>query len=493
MRLKILHRYIVGSFFGPFILTFCIVVFVLLMQFLWLYIDELAGKGLSVVVIAELLVYTSASLVPLALPLAVLFSSIMTMGNLGENYELIAMKSAGISLQRILRPLITVSVLIALSAFFFANNILPYANLKMRSLLYDIRQKKPDMQINEGIFYGGLDNYSILISKKDYSTNTLFDLQIYDHTAQNGNTHVTIADSGYMYMTEDKKFLVIDLYQGYNYEELEEEKKSALPSERTYPFRRNAFQQQTLRIDMSVFELNRTDENLFKQSYQMMNLKQLTFTADSILNDAYMKQNLLGKSAVESTRKSYLFNRRVERDSLLTEHVLSQVPEPFSDYFTTLSTGEKVSVLQDAQVHARSLLENISIAESEYKAIMERQRRYLIEWQKKFSLSFACIMFFFIGAPLGALIRKGGLGVPLVISVLFFVIYYVISITGEKFAREGLYAPWAGIWLSSFIILPIGIMLFYQATHDSAALNSESYLMFIRRFSEKLRIPGKQN
>ena len=489
MRPKIIHRYIISSFLGPFVLTFCIVVFVLLMQFLWLYIDELAGKGLSFGVIAELLIYTAASMVPLALPLSVLFSSIMTLGNLGESYELIAMKSAGISLQRILRPLIVVSVMIGITAFFFSNNVLPYANLKMKSLLYDIRQKKPDMKISEGIFYGGINNYSIRIGRRNYETNTLYNLQIYNHSAQNGNTQVTIADSGYMHMSDDKKFLVLDLYHGVNYEEMEENRKSYQPGQKEYPFRRNSFDEEIVQIDMSIFELNRTDESLFKQSNQMMNLKQLSKTADSIYHEGTGKKNQLAKTSIELTRQSNVYSRKSNGDSLKP---LKNFPANFAVFFAGLPAKERVTAIQNAQEHARSLLENTSVSKTDIDATMEKQRRYQIEWQKKFSLSFACIMFFFIGAPLGALIRKGGLGVPMVISVLFFVVYYVLSMTGEKFAREGVYAPWIGLWISTFIILPIGILLFYQATHDSAALMSENYLTFIRKISDKIKL-SRQN
>jgi lipopolysaccharide export system permease protein len=476
--MKKLHWFVIKAYTGPFISTFFVVVFILLMQFLWKYIDDLIGKGLELSVIAELLLYTSASLVPLALPLAVLLSSLMTFGNMGENLELTALKSSGISLQRIMSPLIYITVIISVGAFYFSNNVLPYTNLKMRSLLWDVQQQRPEMQIREGIFYNGIDNYSIKISGRDFRTKMMYDIKIYDHSLGRGNLKVSVADSGFMRITEDKGFLVTTLYSGYNYEEMEERARQR--RERTFPHRRDNFDEQVLIIPLSGFDLQRTDEADFRHNSQMMNLGQLDSIMDSL-------RTVMSERVDEHTGnmvQSAFFKRETfRRESTDTEVKEERKPADVMNIESGMTIDQRVRAWDQATVDARLVRNQIISTKTDFDWRNKRIRRYEMEWHRKFTLSFACLVFFFIGAPLGAIIRKGGLGMPAVISVLFFVIYYVIDISAQKFVKELVIPSFPGMWISSFILLPAGIFLTYKATSDSAILNTETYTNFFRRIS----------
>ena len=425
--MKRLHRYIIKTFIGPFVLVFAVVVFILLMQFLWKYIDDLVGKALDMVVIAKLLFYAAAGLIPMALPLAVLLASIMTLGSLGENYELIAMKASGISLQRIMKPLMAVSLVIGVLAFLCANYLTPYTNLKLRSMIYSIQQKRPELQIHEGVFFDGIDNYSLRIGRRDYGTGMLYDLQIYDHTSGAGNVALTLADSGRMDMTEDKRFMEIVLYQAESYNDVLDSRNRL---QTTRPFRRDFYETQTIRIPLGDFSLQETDENLFKQGYQMMNIKQLTFVIDSLRTQlsTHYDDLLLQVKPRFYTRSS----GRVYRDTI--------VPD-IAGYFPQLPKEARRRAMRNVIEQARYVRNDAATAQIITAAELRDSRRYAIEFQRKFSMAFACFIFFFIGAPLGSVIRKGGMGVSIVVAVLFFVVYYVINIVGEKSAREGLLTP----------------------------------------------------
>ncbi len=473
--MKKLHLFVIKTYTGPLISTFFVVVFILLMQFLWKYIDDLIGKGLEFAVIAELLLYTSAGLVPLALPLAVLLSSLMTFGNMGENFELTALKSAGISLQRIMSPLIILTIIISIGAFYFSNNVLPFTNLKMRSLLYDVQQQRPEMQIREGVFYNGIDNYSIKIAGRNYRTNMMYDIKIYDHTQRRGNLKVTIADSGYMRITEDKAFLVTTLYSGYNYEEMEE--RARQQRDRSFPHRSDVFDKQTMHIELSGFDLQRTDEEAFRHNSQMMNISQLDSTTDSL-------GLALKKEVNEHTEKiiSSSFFRK-DNFTVLKDTVLHVERKPADIWALeqSLTHEERRRALDQATIDARMIRNQIISTKTNFDWQNKRIRRYEMEWHRKFTLSFACFIFFFIGAPLGAIIRKGGLGMPVVISVLFFVLYYVIDISAQKFVKELVIPAFPGMWISSIILLPAGIFLTYKATTDSVIMNTDTYLNFFRK------------
>lgn len=457
------------------------------MQFLWKWIDELAGKGLSFTVITELLMYVSASLVPMALPLAILLASIMTFGNLGENSELIALKSAGISLQRIMAPLIFFMVFMSILAFFFSNNVMPYANLKMQSLLYDVSQKRPEFQIREGVFYNGIDNYSIRINHKDSKTNLLRDIKIYDHSDGKGNVNVTTADSGYMKMTADSNLVMI-LINGYSYTELPEDRKSYY-QKRTFPDRRDHFERQEIILPLRGFEFNRTDESLFKGGYKMMNLRQLKTTTDSLKKLFNLEKRQMYKQIVSGNyfRNDSHFQKELNKPSdtakakAITEVNLDSI-------YNTFDLETRKNMIQQALNLARSARGHITNEKETFYNDEKRIRRHEIEWHRKFTLSFACLIFFFIGAPLGAIIRRGGLGMPVVVSVLFFVFYYVVSLMGEKFARESVIPTFEGMWLSSVILLPLGVFLTYKATTDSAILNIDVYYEFFKKVLRFLHI-----
>jgi lipopolysaccharide export system permease protein len=459
------------------------------MQFLWRYIDELVGKGLSFNIIAELMAYASASLVPMALPLAVLLSSLMTFGNMGEYYELTAMKASGISLQRIMLPVFVLDIFISIGAFFFANNVMPYTNLKMKSLLYDVRQQRPELQIREGEFYNGIDNYSIRVNKKNPVSNVLYDVKIYDHSQRRGNVSVTIADSGKMEITTDKRNLLITLWHGRSYTELEEDRRK---KNNTFPHRTDIFDEQKILITLTGFGLQRTDENLFKNYYQMLNITQLSHATDSLKNEMEITNKQFHRSLLNYNyfkgveilkRKSKLRTANVLIDtSDINSQKKKKVINDFDSLFTSYSSDIQRRILSVAISNARSTMSFIENSAANIKYEVRNLRRHEIEWHKKFTLAAACLIFLFIGAPLGAIIRKGGLGMPAVISTVFFILYYIISLTGEKIVREDIVPSYQGMWLSSLILIITGIFLTYKATNDSSMLNIDTYLSFIRRF-----------
>lgn len=487
-----LYKLTIRSFLGPFVLTFFIVVFVLLMQFLWKYIDDLVGKGLEVHIIGELLMYTSASLVPMALPLAVLLASLMTYGNMAEYNELLALKSAGIPLQKIMAPVMVVSMVITIAAFLFNNNVLPFTNLKMRSLLYDIQRQNPELQINVGIFDNSLEGYSIRVEDKDPRTNLLKNIRIYDHTDRMGNIMVTLADSGFMRMTSDERFLVFTLYNGKTYTEMQKQRKRS--REKSYPHRRDYFEEQEMIIELVDFGLERTDESLFKSSYQMMNLEQLNFIEDSLINEISRNQISLNTTLANS---AYYKNRDFLKKTPGVHDTTRRTEGDFhyinmDKVLDTLSLEEKQRVITQAVNSTRTTMNFVSNTNVSVDNRIRTLRKYQIEEQRKFTLSLACLIFFFIGAPLGAIIRKGGLGMPVVVSVVFFILYYIISLTGEKFVRESVFSPFAGMWLSSFILIPLSVFLTYKASTDSVIMNIDTYFSFFKRIF-KLRSKTKQN
>ncbi len=466
--MKKLSKLILISFLGPFAATFFVVLFILLMQFLWKYIDDLVGKGLEWYVITELLFYASATLVPLALPLAILVSSIMTLGNLAENYELVAAKSAGISLQRILRPMLITAVLVSMLAFYFSNYILPYTNLKMGSLLYDVRQQKPALYIREGVFYNGIDGYSIKIGKKEADNQTLKNVMIYDHSAQQGNNKVIVAKGGKMAMSDDEKYLVVTLYDGHSYED---QQQSRSASSSTNPFLRSSFATYQIRFDLSTFKLSRTNEDLFKDNYQMLNLKQLGDALDSL-----NKQLALRQLEMSQSLKTYY---STYRDSVIYK---TSGAASLQNSFDSLPDA---SVYDNALGQARNIKSYLVSVADEKDAREKLIARFAIEYQRKFTLSIACFILFLIGAPLGAIIRKGGIGMPVVVSIIFFLIFHVISIMGEKFSREGVIDPSYGMWLASGVLLPVGLFLLYKATRDSALFDLEVYDKVLKKIFRK--------
>ncbi len=463
------------------------------MQFLWKYIDDLIGKGLEFNIIAEFMLYTTATLVPLAMPLAVLLASLMTFGNLAENLELLAFKSSGISLVRIMAPVMIISLVISMGAFLFSNHVLPFSNLKMRSLLYDIQQQRPELTIKPGVFDNTLEGYSIRIGDKDNKTNLLRNIWIYDHTDKQGNVSVTIADSGYMKMSADEKHLQLTLYNGKSYRELQKQKKDERHI-KSYPHRRENFEYQEMIIEMTGFGLNRSDEKLFKNSYSMLNLSQLQHFDDSLTEDIDLLLDKLNTTITKTLKgkpKGILMNKSSFhpdslKETLETRELRIQAIHVDSAY-AELSKLERRRAISQSIKFARSnksvTTSNVGTADWRYA----RLRRYQIEIHRKFTLSILCLVFFFIGAPLGAIIRKGGLGMPVIVSVLLFLIYYILSMMGEKFVRESIIPPYMGMWASTFILVPVSIWLTYKAANDSVIMNIETYFVWIKKLSQWMK------
>ncbi len=455
------------SFAGPFVAIFFITLFVLVMQFLWKYVDDLVGKGLPAYEIGRLLFYASASMVPLALPLAVLLSSIMTIGTLGEHYELTSLKSSGISLLRIISPLMIVALLIGCAAFMFSNYVLPVANLKFGALLYDIRQQRPAVNIRQGIFYNDIDGYSIRVGDKDADNQTIHHILIYDHTSGRGNDYVITAENGKMFMTEDKRFLVLQLFNGRQYQEM------APPSgkkSKEYEQLRITFNEWKKVFDLSEFSLNRTDENLFKDNYQMQNLGQLKKSIDTLkmgLDKTYLE--------AKAFCSTYFSFERTDFDTIKIQ--------PDTAHATV--TTDSFAMYNRALASARNIKGYLSISAKNIKFKQEVLRKFEIERQRKFSLSFACFILFLIGAPLGAIIKKGGFGLPFVVSVFFFVIFYTLSIMGEKFAKEGVLTPLQGMWFSTMLLLPLALFLVYKASLDSVLFNADAYIGIVKQLFQR--------
>lgn len=478
--MKRLYLLILRTYLGPLILTFFIALFILVMQFLWKYIDDLVGKGLPWHVVGQLLFYASTTFVPLALPLAILLSSLMTFGNLGERYELVAIKSAGISLSTVMRPLVVLSVLISIFAFFFSNNVLPVTNLKFKSILFDVRQQKLALNIRDGIFYNGIDGFVMRFGKKEKDDITIRDVMIYDHSSRMGNTTVTRADSGKMVQSADGSILELTLFNGYKYDE-KGEKRNDLRK----PFQRTYFREQYKRFDLSQFKMMRTNEALFRNHYQMLNLKQLTTSEDSIRKEIGIRQ----EGWLQSTEKSFYFNSQLDSGRIkITEkpvEVSNRLPA-----FRDMSKDDILKAHESSLNAARNTLNNIEYVRNDLKEREVLLYKHEVEWHRKFTLSFACLVLFFIGAPLGAIIRKGGLGLPLIISVIFFVIYHVISMTGEKSVKAGQLEAVYGMWLSSAVLLPLGVVLTIKATTDSPLFDPDVWKRFFIGILAKFKKPS---
>lgn len=468
--MKKLHKLILRSYLGPFVLTFCIALFILLMQFVWKYVDDFVGKGLEWYVIVELLFYASASFVPMALPLAILLSSIMTMGNFGEHSELTACKSSGISLQKVMRPLVIVSIILSGVAFYFSNVVLPMANLKFGSLLYDVRQQKPAFALKAGIFYSGLEGYSIKVGNIEKDGKTLNNIMIYDHTENLGNTKLITAKSGSMDMA-DNNVMLLKLYNGNSFEEVKNQK-----SESSRPFQRSIFKESVKRFDMAAYKFTRTDEELFKDNYQMLDLAQLGEMKDTAMFE--IEEEV--KRFENNVSSLYYFGK----DSLFFQSEFSdnKISNSSTDYLLQELQGpEKQTILESAIVSARTAKQMTYAHSEDMEYRMKSIVKYNIEFHRKFTLSIACLILFFIGAPLGAIIRKGGLGLPVFMATVFFIFYHLVSITGEKFAKESLMSVPVGMWLASVVLLPVGLFLTIKATTDSALFDINAYLSVITK------------
>ncbi len=459
--MKKLDQFIIKSFVGPFIAILLVVVFILMMQFLWLYIDELVGKGLSFKVILEFLGWGSATLLPLSLPLATLLSSMMTLGTLGENNELLAIKAAGISLQRVLIPLGIICGVISIGAFFISNDLIPVAYNKIYTLRDDIGKTKEEIKIPTGTFYNGIEGYILRVDERDKETDMMYGVMVYNHTKNKGNTSLTLADSALMKMSKDKSYLTFTLYDGANYEETNTKKYR----DTTLTLQKIDFREQELIIPLENYAFQKSDSSRFNDQVKSMNLAQLQHGQDSIgaLNEEGKQKNIV------SVQKSRTLRYNEQLDSAGKAGRTSPFVRKKEEGWKTLDA--EIQALERAKGNANDLQMSLASFSRERYHHTYTLRLIDIEILKKFALSIACLIFFFIGAPLGALIRKGGLGTPAIISVLFFVFYWVIDITGTKLARDGAVGPFHGVFISSYILLPTGLYLTWQAINDSSIFN----------------------
>lgn len=514
MRLiKKLNLFMLKTFLPLFAMTFFIVLFIVLMQFLWKYIDDLVGKGLSMDVLGELFFYAAVSMVPMALPLAILLASLMTFGNLGERFELTAMKASGISLIKVMRPLIVLIAFVAVGAFFFQNDVLPKAQVKMWTLLFSMRQKSPELEIPEGVFYDQIPGYNLFVREKDRNTGMLRDVMIYDVSKGTSSSTILLADSAQLAMTKGNKYLYLHLMYGEEFENLREQQMG----DQNVPFRRESFYDKQILIPFDA-NFNRLDEEGMRKQYVGKNITELRHTIDSInhrvdsigriftadLSRAVYKMPgnqtysaatyYAGNSYEHSTTEAIIDStgavardvaiappHRASNNNSLAHTGYKATPLNIDSMLTTLPEASRSRVFNSAQSINIRNKGDIEFRAADIAAEKKSMRRHEIELLKKFTLSVACLIFFFIGAPLGAIIRKGGLGTPLVISVLLFLVYYIIDNTGYKMARDGHAAVWLGMWLSTFILAPLSIYVTIKAMNDSAVFDRDRYVAFFRR------------
>lgn len=478
--MKTIHKLVLKAYLGPLIMTFFIVTFVLMMNFVWRFIEDLTGKGLSADVILELIFYATINMIPLGLPLAMLLAGIMTMGNMGENFELQAMKSAGMSLMRIMQPLIIVTFLISIGSFFLVNNLVPYAYKRSMIILSDIKRQKQVLEFKDGLFFNGIhEDMSIRVEHQDPETGLLHNVLIYDSRSQGGNMTTTMAETGYIRLSDDKKFLLVTLYNGDNYQHTRNNRWYTKNS-----LRHDKFDVQDMTIRMEGFDFQQSDNTMVNSS-QAKNIVELQHAIDS-----------LDVTVAEAVARSY---DPLLRNNIFTNDIqVLQLPDSMKidksafvdvnllDSLKALPLREQSEIWKSAKNMANNSRQSFSYDEGSAKDGLNQLYRSKNDWHKKLSLPFSVIIFFLIGAPLGAIIRKGGMGTPIVISVLFFVIYYVISLSGEKMAKEGTWSSFSGIWISSFILTPIAIYLMIKATNDSSLLDTDWYDAQFKKIKKKL-------
>ncbi len=477
--MKKIHKLILKAYLGPLVATFFIVQFVLMMNFVWRYIDELTGKGLDVSTIAELLICATANMIPLGLPLAMLLSAIMAMGNLGENFELLAMKSAGMSLPRILKPLIILVGCIAIGGFFIANNLVPAANKRMYEILYDIREQRQDMDFQDGMFFNGLPDMSIRVGHQDDKTKLVTDVVIFDTRAKNGDMTTTIADSGYIHLSDDKSFLYVTLYNGDTYEH----------SRNIRWYENNNLRHHSFKLQQGAFPISKVGDNSamsrkFTESKtrNMVGLQELSDSLQDMIAETQAASYApLFKERIFPQDSSILGGDSVRFDKTYFH------PVNFYDSLANLTIRERARIYSSATTSARMSRGAYSFDEISSKVAITQYYRSENEWHRMLTMPVSILVFFLIGAPLGAIIRKGGLGTPIVISVIFFVFYYIISVSGEKMSSEGTWAALYGMWLPIATLTPIAIYLTRKATNDSSLLDMDWYDGRIRRIWKSIR------
>ena len=472
------------SFLPLFLMTFVISLFLVVMQFLWKYVEDMVGKGLDTSVLLEMFMYAALQLVPLALPLAILLASIMVFGNLGERFELLAIKSAGVPLLKTMKPLIILIAFISVGAFFYQNYAMPRIQVKFYSLLISIRQKSPELDIPEGVFYKGIDNYNIFVDKKNRDNGMLYDVMIYDVSKGFNNMAVIVCDSASMKMSEDKLSLAFTMHDGQQFQNFQSESMGSSNKSKDFvPYSRENFKRKQMLIPFDA-NFNRMEGSELEESsgasYVSKNSAELKFSIDSMLVKMD-SLNIVDRKQMKTG--SHLSFRNAYNENLDSVFALSDSVgiAPVDTVLLTKPYDKQSSILRGAITKAENN-NNEFLFRSISKVTTQRTiNRHWVEWHRKFTLSFACLIFLFIGAPLGSIIRKGGMGMPIVVSVILFIIYYILDNVGYKMTRDGVWIHWVGMWFSSFILLPLGIFLTYKAMNDSVILNADAYLGFIKK------------
>ena len=458
--IKKLDKLIIKSFIGPFIVTFFIAFFVLMMQSLWKYIDDLVGKGLDFITIGQFLWYVSASLLTLAMPIAILISSIMTFGNLGESFELVAIKSSGISLLRFMRPLVWIAVLLSGITFLFANYVIPFAQLKFVTLYNDIYYKKPAFDLKEGVFFTHIPTYAIKVGKKDADGKTIHNVLIYEQSNVLQDNCI-VAESGVMKVSDDKKYLEFNLQNGFRYQERGNSGDTATE------YIRLGFKTFKKLFDLSSLQKGNTPDSIYKSNFKMKSIRLLGQALDSLkkLDDSLYKKMNREVSSIQ--------HYPILADSVWKKNTAALVKTDSLDKL--LPDSARYNVYESAINSASFMRNSIQNNEAEITNKKSDIKFHKLEWHRKFSLSLACLVLFFIGAPLGSIIRKGGLGMPLVVAIIFFLIFHLLNMFGEKFVKEEIATPFWGMWMAVFVLTPIGIFLTYKAMHDSQLFSKEFY------------------
>lgn len=495
MGIKKLHILIIKSFFLLFVPSLFITLFVLILQFIWVYADDLIGKGLNLGVLMELLYYLSLMNFTMALPIAVMLASIMTFGNMGEHFELTAAKSAGISLYRIMVPIFVLASIFTLTSFVFANNIFPYASLKTYSLVTSIRQQHPALRIQEGIFNYDVEGYVIRVAKKNHKTNMMYDFMIYDHSNYQGNKFVIVSDSGTVEVTQDLNYMIISLFNGFQYEELKENKKNKDDKLQQNPYHIDQFKKQKIIIPLTGFDFKKTDLSMFSQNFNMLNVKQLGEKIDSLdtkLKDKveYYYGVVLNNDILKNQIR--LRNKGDSVNFMLRCELLNNLPADKLKIVYDIDSAFKVESVHDQKELSKMALtnaENLSNRLTVFQAEYESRRQWLVDHKialnKKYVFALACFIFFFIGAPLGSIIRKGGFGLTTIISVVLFLVFYIMVTFGEKIARDAGTSAFFGIWFAVFVFVPFELFLFYKASKDAVVVNYDYYVEIITKFIRK--------
>lgn len=464
--------FILKSFLLLFSGTFFICLFIFMMQFLWRYVDELVGKGLEIGVLAQFFFYSGLTLIPLSLPLAILLAALMTFGNFGERFELLSMKAAGIPLLRIIRPLIIFCTILCCISFYFQNVIAPKAQTKLWTLLVSMKQTSPELDIPEGVFYSDIDGYNIYIKKKDRETGIMKDVLIYNLSDGFENAHIIWASEGKMEMTADKKHLYLHLYNGEQFENL----KSQSISSKNVPYRRETFREKHIIIEFDS-GFNMVDGTFLNDRSDSKNMVEISHSIDSL----NARADSVGRSMYHEIKNStYRKFTVTARDSARVEK--GELPTYINtdSLFNALTMAEKEKALKSTAERMNNLASDWKLKSMQVKDADENIRRHETDWHKKITLSLSCLIFFFIGAPLGAIIRKGGLGLPVVISVIIFVLYYIIDSGATRVARSGEMNMVLGVWMSTLVLAPLGTFFTYKSNKDSVVFNLEVYTAFFR-------------